>query len=62
MININKSAERNIRVMDNLLAAHGLTGGDTVANYHGIEKGIALNGGIHLGKVVDRDSSLADVI
>lgn len=41
-IDINASVDRNRSVMSNLLAAHGVTGCDTVATYHGIGKGVAL--------------------
>ena len=39
---INESVGKNRAIMGDLLAAHGLTGCDTVAAYHGIGKGVAL--------------------
>ena len=42
VIDINASVDKNRTIMDNLLAAHGLTGCDTVAMYHGIGKGVTL--------------------
>ena len=42
MIDINASVDKNRTIMDDLLAAHGLTGCDTVAMYHGIGKGVTL--------------------
>ena len=41
-IDINASVDKNRTIMDNLLAAHGLTGCVTVAMYHGIGKGFTL--------------------
>ena len=42
VIDINESVDKNRAMMGDLLAAHGLTGCDTVATYHGIGKGVAL--------------------
>ena len=42
VIDINASVNINRAIMDDLLAAHGLTGCDTVATYHGIGKGVTL--------------------
>ena len=42
VIYINESVDKNRAILDDLLAAHGLTGCDTVATYHGIGKGVAL--------------------
>ena len=42
MIDINESVDKNRAIMGDLLPAHGLTGCDTVATYHGIRKGVAL--------------------
>ncbi len=41
-IDINASVEKHHGILQDLLAAHGLTGCDTVATYFGIGKGIAL--------------------
>ena len=42
VIDINRTVRNNFGLMSNLLAAHGLTGCDTVATFFGIGKGIAL--------------------
>ena len=42
VIDINESVDKNRAIMGDLLAAHGLTGCDKVATYHGIGKGVAL--------------------
>jgi len=42
MIDINATVNKSRPIMSNLLAAHGLTGCDTVATYHGIGKGTAI--------------------
>ena len=42
VIDINESVDKNRAIMGDLLPAHGLTGCDTVATYHGIRKGVAL--------------------
>ena len=44
VIDINESIDKNRAIMGDLLAAHDLTGCDTVATYHGIVKGVALKG------------------
>ena len=41
-IDINVTVEKNNNIMENILAAHGVTGCDTVATYFGIGKGVAL--------------------
>ena len=50
--------------MEDILAAHGFTGCDTVATYHDIGKGIALkvlrSGGLSLSKVGDISSSVEE--
>ena len=62
VIDINANIDKNPVVMEDILAAHGLTGCDTVATYHGIGKGIALkvlrSNGISLSKVGDITSSV----
>lgn len=66
MIDINASVDKNTAVMSNLLAAHGLTGCDTVATYHGIGKGVALkilrSGALSLSKVGDVTASIQDAL
>ena len=66
VIDINASVDKNPAVMEDILAAHGLTGCDTVATYHGIGKGIALkvlrSGGLSLSKVGDITSSVQDAL
>ena len=42
MIDINATVNKSRPIMSNLLAAHGLTGCDTVATYHGIGKGTVI--------------------
>ena len=42
VIDINESVDKNRAIMGDMLAAHGLTGCDTVATYHGIGKCVAL--------------------
>ena len=58
--------KRNRPIMDDMLAAHGLTGCDTVATYHGIEKSVppkVLRFGIlSLSKVDDLIISVEEVI
>jgi hypothetical protein len=66
LIDINSSVEKHQAVMNNLLAAHALTGCDTVATYFGIGKGVALkalkSNAHNLSKVGDTNSSLQDAI
>ena len=66
VIDINASVNKNPAVMEDILAAHGLTGCDTVATYHGIGKGIALkvlrSGGLSLSKVADITNSVQDAL
>ena len=66
VIDINASVDNNRAIMGHLLAAHGLTGCDTVAIYHGIGKGKALKvlrSNTHsLSKVGDITTSLPDVL
>ena len=63
---INSSIDKNPAVMEDILAAHGLTGCNTVATYHGIGKGIALkvlrSGGLSLSKFGDITSSVEDAL
>ena len=66
-IDINATVEKHRSLMhDLLLAAHGLTGCDTVATYHGIGKGVALKtlktNKCPLSKLGDMNSMLPDVI
>ena len=65
-IDINTSVDRNRTVMSNLLAAHGVTGCDTVATYHRIGKGVALKvlrSNKHtLSSVGDVNSSVEDAV
>ena len=42
VIDINEGVDKNRAIMGDLSAAHGLAGSDTVATYHGNEKGVAL--------------------
>ena len=42
VIDINASTDKNRAIMDDMSVVHGLSGCDTVATYHGIEKGVAL--------------------
>lgn len=66
VIDINASVDNNRAIMGHLLAAHGLTGCDTVAIYHGIGKGKALKvlrlNTHSLSKVGDITTSLLDVL
>ncbi|KAJ4918215.1 hypothetical protein JOQ06_000075 [Pogonophryne albipinna] len=65
-IDINASVEKNRDVMGNLLAAHGVTGCDTVATYYGIGKGVALKvlrSNVHsLSNVGDINCSVEDAV
>ena len=62
---MNITVQANIELMPDLLAAHGITGCDTVATYFGIGKGIALkvlrSGKYPLNKIGDITSDLSDV-
>ena len=64
VIDINASGDKNRAIMGNLLAAHGLTGCDTVATYHGIGKGVALKilktGNLSLSYVGDITASVEE--
>ena len=66
VIDINASVDKNPAIMGDLLAAHGITGCDTVATYHGIGKGVALkilrSSGFSLSKVGDITSSVQDAL
>ena len=42
VIDIDATVEKNFSIIPGLLAAHALTGCDTVASYYGIGKGTAL--------------------
>ena len=65
-IDINATVEKYRSFMHDLLAAHGLTGCNTVATYHGIGKGVALKtlktNKCPLSKLGDMNSMLPDVI
>ena len=66
IIDINGSVENNQDVMSNLLAAHGITGCDTVSPCYGIGKGVALkelkSHQHSLSKVGEINSSLQDAL
>ena len=66
MIDINATVEKHCSIIPDLLAAHGLTGCDTVAQCHGIGKGVALkvlHSQVHsLSHLGDDSRTLADVI
>lgn len=66
MIDINASVDKNHTIMGDLLAAHGLTGCDTVATYHGIGKGVALKtlrlGTLSLSKIGDITASVEEAL
>lgn len=66
VIDINASVDKNRTIMDDLLAAHGLTGCDTVAMYHGIGKGVTLKvlrtGKLSLSKVGDITVSVEEAL
>ena len=65
MIDVNRTVDQNRPVMENLLAAHGLTGCDTVATFYGVGKAAALKvlkTSVHsLDKIGDVSSPLSDV-
>ena len=66
VIDMNKTVQSNIEIMPDLLAAHGITGCDTVAIYFGIGKGIVLKilrtGKYPLSVIGDTTSDISDVI
>ena len=66
MIDINATANQHRDIIPNLLAAHGLTGCDTVAPYFGIGKSVALNvlrSGVHsLSSIGDTNCTLSDIM
>ena len=66
VIDINASVDKNRTIMDNLLAAHGLTGCDTVAMYHGIGKGVTLKvlrtSNLSLSKIGDITVSIEEAV
>ena len=66
VIDINESVDKNRAIMGDLLAAHGLTGCDTVATYHGIGKGVALkvlrSETLSLSKVGDMTLSVEEAL
>ena len=66
VIDINESVGKNRAIMGDLLAAHGLTGCDTVATYHGIGKGVALkvlrSETLSLSKVGDMTLSVEEAL
>ena len=66
VIDINKTVSQNDKVVDNLLAMHGLTGCDTVAPYFGIGKAVAIKvlkkQTLSLDLLGDTSAALNDVI
>ena len=66
MIDINATVNQHRDIIPNLLAAHGLTGCDTVAPYFGIGKSVALNvlrSGVHsLSSIGDTNCTLSDIM
>ena len=66
IIDITATVEKHCSIMPDLLAAHGLTGCDTVAQCYGIGKGVALkvlHSQVHsLSHLGDDSLTLADVI
>ena len=66
VIDINESVDKNGAIMGDLLAAHGLTGCDTVATYHCIGKGVALkvlrSETLSLSKVGDMTLSVEEAL
>ena len=66
VIDMNATVHSNMQIMSDLLAAHGLTGCDTVAPYSGIGKGTALkilrSGKYTLSVIGDTRSNLTDVM
>ena len=59
VLDISEAVERNLDIMPNLLAAHGITGCNTVGTYSGIGKTLALKALPLLG---DADKSIDDVL
>ena len=61
VIDINASVDKTPAIMGDLLAAHDITGCDTVATYHGIGKAVTLkilrSSGFSLSKVGDQLST-----
>ena len=66
VIDINAIVDKNPAVMEYILAAHGLTGCDTVATNYGIGKWVALkvvrSGGLSLSKVGDITSLVQNAL
>ena len=66
MIDINATVTQHRDIIPNLLAAHGLTGCDTVAPYFGIGKSVALNvlrSGVHsLSSIGDTNCTPSDIM
>ena len=66
MIDINATVNQHRVIIPNLLAAHGLTGCDTVAPYFGIGRSVALNvlqSGVHsLSSIGDTNCTLSDIM
>ena len=66
MIDINATVNQHHDIIPNLLAAHGLTGSNTVAPYFGIGKSVALNvlrSGVHsLSSIGDTNCTLSDIM
>ena len=65
IIDINATVNQDLDIIPNLLAAHGLTGCDSVAPYFGIGKSVALNvlrSGVHsLSFISDTNCTLSDM-
>ena len=65
IIDINATVSQHRKIIPDLLAAHGLTGCDTVATYYGIGKAVALKvlrAGVHaLSYIGDASRSLSEV-
>ena len=66
MIDINANVNQHRDIIPNLLAAHGLTGCDTVAPYFGNGKSVApnvLRSGVHsLSSIGDTNCALSDIM
>ena len=66
VIDINATVSQHRDIIPNLLAAHGLTGCETVAPYFGIGKSVALNvlrSGVHsLSYIGDTNCTLSDIV
>ena len=65
VININKTLIKHSAIIPNVLAAHGLTGCDTVASCYGIGKGTVVKtlcSGMALSLLGDIDASMTEII